>query len=217
MFVLDLPGHGRSHGPGRETIAGYAEAVVSLLDSIDALRGKRTVVGGHSMGGAIAQVVALNYPERVAGLVLIGTGAKLRVAPVLMDGVLSQFETVLALIADWSFGPSAPTEMKRLVLKAMRETDPAVLHADYRACGGFDILDRLSEINAPTLVVGGATDRMTPLRFSQYLANNIPRAELQVVEGAGHMMALEQPDAVATAVSEFMAGLESENPQRAIP
>ncbi len=204
VLALDLPGHGRSEGPGRGRIEDYAAVLVGFLEALDV---SRAVLGGHSMGGAIAQVVALDHPERVAGLVLIGTGAKLRVAPALLDVILTDFEAVLALMADWAFGPDAPAELKELGTKAMGQTQPAVLHGDFTACDLFDIRDRLAEIRVPTLVIGGTADKLTPVRFSRYLAEQIPGAQLEVLEGAGHMMALERPAAVAAAVTEFMSQL----------
>ncbi len=204
VLAPDLPGHGRSEGPGREAIGDYTRDVVSLLDALGV---ERTVVGGHSMGGAIAQAMALDHAERVAGLILIGTGAKLRVAPAVLDGILNDFEATVGLVVDWSFGPAATDDLKQLGIKAIRETDPAVLLGDYRACDRFDILDQLERIQTPTLVVGGTADRLTPLRFSRYLAENIDRARLEIIEGGGHMMALESPEEVGAAVDRFMAEL----------
>jgi pimeloyl-ACP methyl ester carboxylesterase len=204
VLALDLPGHGRSEGPGRGRIEDYVTDVVGFLEALSVTR---AVLGGHSMGGAVAQVLALDHPERVAGLVLIGTGAKLRVAPALLDVILTDLRAFLALMADWAFGPDAPAELKELGTKAMGETEPAVLHGDFTACDLFDIRDRLAEIRVPTLVIGGTADKMTPLRFSRYLADQISGAQLEILEGAGHMMALEQPASVAAAVTEFLSRL----------
>jgi len=204
VLAPDLPGHGRSEGPGREAIGDYTRDVVSLLDALGV---ERTVVGGQSMGGAIAQAMALDHAERVAGLILIGTGAKLRVAPAVLDGILNDFEATVGLVVDWSFGPAATDDLKQLGIKAIRETDPAVLLGDYRACDRFDIRDQLERIQTPTLVVGGTADRLTPLRFSRYLAENIDRARLEIIEGGGHMMALESPEEVGAVVDRFMAEL----------
>lgn len=201
---MDLPGHGRSDGPGCQSVEDYAAAVVGLLDALDM---NQAVVGGHSMGGAIAQTIALDYPERVAGLVLMGTGAKLRVAPALLDTVLNNFELSLALVAKWSFGPAAPAESRQLGIKVMKETGSTVLYGDFLACERFDVSDRLAEIQVPTLVIGGTADKMTPLKFSRSLAAGIPNARLESVEGAGHMFVLERPDPVAAAVAQFMTSL----------
>ena len=78
VYALDLPGHGRSGGPGRTDIGAYAEVVREFAD---ALKLPAFVLGGHSMGGAIALEFALRYGSRLAGLILVGTGARLRVAP----------------------------------------------------------------------------------------------------------------------------------------
>ena len=204
VVVLDLPGHGRSDGPAPESIEAYAAAVVGLLDALEVTK---AVVGGHSMGGAIAQTIALDYPGRVAGLVLMGTGARLRVSPALLDGILDDFERSLALIGKWSFSPAAPPDLRSLAIEVMRESGQSVLHADFLACDQFDVSDRLAEIQAPAVVIGGTADRMTPLKLSQRLVQGIPNASLETVEEGGHMFVLEQPGVVAAAVARFMSDL----------
>jgi pimeloyl-ACP methyl ester carboxylesterase len=209
VIVPDLPGHGRSDGPGRDTIGGYAAAVGHLLDAIGL---ERVVVGGHSMGGAIAQWMALAHPERIAGLVLIGTGAKLRVAPPLLEIVANDPPLAIETIVAWSFGPQASDEIRQLGVQALVGVDPAVLYGDLIACERFDVRDRLPEIEAPALVIGATKDRLTPLRFAHYLAKNLPHAELHVMQDAGHMMALERPGEVTDAVKTFLAGLTGRRP-----
>ncbi len=201
VLAVDLPGHGRSEAPACESIGAYAAAVVSL---IDALALKQVVVGGHSMGGAIAQTIALGHPDRVAGLVLMGTGPLLRVSPTLLGGILQDFERTVALIGKWSFSPDASPDLQRLAIGVMGEAGPDVLHADFLACDRFDVSDRLAEIHAPTLVIGGTADKMTPLKLSQALVQGIAGAELQVIQGGGHMFVLEQPGPVATAIMRFL-------------
>lgn len=201
VIVLDLPGHGRSQGPGRDEIADYATAVCELLSS---MKLDRVVMGGHSMGGAVAQWMALVQPERVAGLVLIGTGARLRVAPALLNAITSDPQGAVSTIVAWSFGPDASAGIRELGRVALEDVDPAVLYGDLVACDRFDIRHRLGEIKAPALVMGATVDRLMPVRFCEYLAENLPQADLQVVEGAGHMLALERPAEVAEAVQAFM-------------
>jgi pimeloyl-ACP methyl ester carboxylesterase len=94
--------------------------------------------------------------------------------------------------------------MTELAHARMAETPPAVLHGDFLACDQFDVLPRLGEILSPTLVICGEEDQLTPLKYSRFLAEAIPDARLEKVPKAGHMVMLEQPAAVTTAVKSFM-------------
>jgi pimeloyl-ACP methyl ester carboxylesterase len=204
VHALDLPGHGRSDGPGCDAISDYVAVLVGFLDATGTAR---AVLVGHSMGGGIAQMTALTHPERVAGLVLVGTGARLRVAPAILDGVLGDFEGAIELITRFAWATGAPEELVRLGRQAMAETPPQVLYGDFVACDSFDVLARLGEIGAPTLVVAGTADQLIPLKYGAYLAEHVPHARLVTLQGGGHMMALEQPGAVAAAVTEFLKEL----------
>lgn len=200
-FALDLPGHGHSTGAGCATILEYANAVRAFLDALNL---PRAVIIGVSMGGAIAQTMALEFPERLMGLGLIATGAKLRVAPQILDGLEHDFETAARmLVENYVASPASPTlpqageESKLALLKenSLRQllaTGKAVTVGDFRACDTFDVRGRLHEMNAPTLVLCGRDDKMTPLKYSEYLSQQIPQARLVVVEQAGHMVMLEQ-------------------------
>jgi pimeloyl-ACP methyl ester carboxylesterase len=79
-----------------------------------------------------------------------------------------------------------------------------VLHGDYTACDAFDVMERLEEVRCPTLALCGTADRLTPPKYSVYLRDHIPGAELVLVDAAGHMVMLEKPEVVARAVSQFV-------------
>jgi pimeloyl-ACP methyl ester carboxylesterase len=208
-YALDLPGHGQSQGPGRDSIQAYADWMIAFLDA--AGLGEATLVG-HSMGGAIALQVALQHPDRVAGLGLVATGARLRVAPALLEALQQDFQAAVALMGDWVFGPEAPQEMVRLGQRQLAATGPEVLYGDLVACDAFNTLGRLGEITALTLVLCGTQDRMTPVKYSVYLRDHIRGARLQTVEGAGHMLMIENPEAVVRALISF--ALLAEGAQR---
>jgi len=159
---------------------------------------------GAAMGGAIALDFALRYPYRLAGLILVGSGARLRVAPAILTGILSDFEATVDLVCDYAFGPNATERLKHLGRQRLLKTPPEVLHGDYTACDVFDVMERLEEVRCPTLVIGGTADRLTPPKYSIYLRDHIPGAELVLVDAAGHMVMLEKPDVVAKAVSKFI-------------
>lgn len=201
VIALDLPGHGRSPGPGRTDTRHYAGDVIALLD---ALRIEQAVVAGHSMGGAIAQQVALGWSRRAAGLVLLGTGAKLPVEPTLPQRIVVEPGPTIDWIMDWSWSAAAPPELKQLGRERLLAVPPAVLQGDYLACQSFDVRERLEQIAAPTLVVGAADDQMVRLKFSVTLSERIPQATLAVIEDAGHMFPLEQGAQVAHLVAQWM-------------
>ena len=201
VIVPDLPGHGRSPGPGLTSVPAYAAALTRLLD---ALALPAVLIAGHSMGGAIAQQIAVDQPERVAGLILLGTGSKLPVDPTLPERALADPEATARWVQDWAWYPTIPPEIKALGLERMLAVPPTVIQGDYAACQAFDLRNCLEQISAPTLVIGAQDDRMVPPKFSVTLAERIPQATLALLENAGHMFPQEQPDAVTTAITNWI-------------
>ncbi len=204
VYALDLPGHGKSEGPGRDSVTGYREVVAQFCRATGL---EQVVLIGHSMGGAIVQDVALHDPGRVAGLVLVGTGARLKVAPAIMDGLRADFTATAQAISEWAHGDRPPAQMKRLFLQRYLENDPATLYDDFLACDRFDLRPDLGRITAPALVICGTADRLTPPHYSELLAAKLPNARLVLISGAGHMVALEAATQVTDAVLEFVSGL----------
>ena len=203
---MDLPGHGKSEGVGRQVIAEYAADIIAFMD---ALKLRAAVIVGHSMGSAIALTLAIQHPRRVLGLGLIGSGARLRVAPALLESAANPatFASAVQMVTDFSYGPQADPRLKELGNQQMAETRPPVLYGDFLACDEFNVSDELPRLKIPTLVLVGKEDRMTPLKYSQALADGIPNARLQVIPDAGHMLMLEQPAEVASALAGFLSAI----------
>lgn len=201
VLALDLPGHGRSPGPPRADTLAYAVDVCRFLD---ALALPRAIIIGHSMGGAVAQRIALHTPDRVAGLVLLGTGSKLPVDPTLPQRIVDEPEKTVHWITEWAWNGRASHTLKERGRQQLLATAPGTLQADYRACQAFDVRDQIDQISAPTLVIGAADDRMVPPKFSRTLHVQIPNASLIIIEDAGHMFPLERPADVAGAISHWV-------------
>ena len=200
-ILVDLPGHGASAGPGRASVADYALDIVALLDalSIDSV-----IVLGHSMGGAIAQWLALEHAARTDALVLAGTGPRLPVNPALITGIVEASEATISGIVRWMWSKQAAEDLKQQSADIMLATEPTVIQADFMACDRFDVSLRLADIAVPTLILAGESDKMTPLSLSQALARGIAGSELAVVGDAGHMMLLEQPDHSAELMAAWL-------------
>ena len=209
ILAIDLPGHGASTGDGKEVIDAYARDVIGFMDDLDI---NQAVITGHSMGSAIAQMLSLDYPERIKALILIGSGAKLRVDPKLIHYCSSEstYPEAVSQVMEWAFSSQADQRLVELAGERMADTSHKVVHKDFLACNAFDIRDRVKDIQQPVLVICGSEDQMTPVRFSQFLIEELPAAYLEIVPKAGHMVMLEQPEIVATLIKGFIEELDSD-------
>lgn len=206
VYTLDLPGHGRSAPPALRTVGDLATIVTDFIEAIGI---RHLVVAGHSMGGAIAQMIGLRRPHYLAGLVLIGTGARLRVTDRILGQITTDFEGTIAFLAALQWADDTRLDLVAQATELLRDNSPEILQADFSACNSFDILDQLERIEVPTLVIVGAADIMTPQKYSQYLVDHIAAAHLVTIPDAGHMVFLEQPEATASAIVAFLRQLQS--------
>ncbi len=206
MIALDLPGHGKSEGVGRQIVGDYAADILRFLD---ALRLPSAVFVGHSLGSAIALTLALESPERVFALGLLGASPQLHVAPALLEAASrpSTFREAVQMVTDMGYSEYAGARLKELAAERMAGTRPTVFYGDFLACDAFNVSDRLSQIHIPTLVLGASQDVLTPPWRSSSLAAQIPGARLQMIYRAGHMLMLEQPEKVASALAGFFSSL----------
>jgi pimeloyl-ACP methyl ester carboxylesterase len=206
IFAPDLPGHGKSAGRGQQSIESYAQVIVNWLDILGL---QRAVFVGHSMGGAIALELALHHFEHVLGLGLISTGARMKVGQEILNVAASSttFHRAVEIVSSASFSPLADPHLVELAAARMAEMRPTVFYGDFLACEQFDISDKLRQICQPTLVLCGAEDQLIPPQNSQFLAAQIPNAQLEMIPRAGHMVMLEQPHAVASALSKFLGSV----------
>ncbi len=204
VITLDLPGHGKTAGTGRQSVQDYARDVAGFMDTLGLFR---AVFVGHAMGGAIALALALDYPDRVAGIGLISTGPILPIPSSVIENAVNLSTLPLAIksLQEISLGSQTPENLKGTVFKRLAETRQTLLLDDLLACDRFNVTDRLNAIRTPVLVVCGTDDKLTPLHFSEILSSQIPGAALQTVEGAGHMLVFEQPARLAKLVSVFLS------------
>lgn len=198
-LAVDLPGHGSSEGEAADRISTYREQIKDFIESAGL---SKAVLCGHSMGGAIAMDCALNYPENLAGLILVSTGARLKVAPKILETYREGKQNLS--LAKHLYGPDAREELVREGEKMLAETPPEVSYSDFTACDQFDAMEEISNIDLPTLVLCGEQDAMTPPKYSRSLAEKIPGARLELFPTGGHMLMQEQADQVNKAISRFL-------------
>jgi pimeloyl-ACP methyl ester carboxylesterase len=192
VIALDLNGHGRTQDRSDENI------VDSYLQDIDSVASQyeKPILAGHSMGGALAQLYALQNSDKLNGLVLVATGAKLRVANMVFDLLDTDFEGYLSAVEEFMFHKNTSKDLIEASVAEVRKCSVPVIRRDFELCNAFNIMDRQKEIQIPTLIIVGAQDMMTPVKYSQYLHSQIENSKLLVIENAGHMVMLEQSSKV---------------------
>jgi pimeloyl-ACP methyl ester carboxylesterase len=205
-WAVTLPGH-----PEGTRLGSVEEAAAWLVSEIDREVGQETpvVLVGHSLGGAIALQYALDH-EGVAGLVLIGSGARLRVGPRMLAGMEAAAERpdLAGAAAEMLFRglfEHVPGPFAEELYEICVALGPGAFLDDLRMCDRFDVRDRLGEIDIPTLAIVGTEDALTPPKYSRYLEAQMPDARALVIEGGTHFVMAEQPDRVNQAIADFIA------------
>ena len=201
-LAVDLPGHGNSEGAPSREVREYSDFI---FDFIERALGTKVILAGHSLGGAIAIDFALRFPDKLSGLILVCTGAKLRVAPSILENYKAGKPSPESV--NFSYSDFADPDLKKQTILEMRNTDPSVYYHDFLACDNFNYLDRIGAITVPTLVIGATNDLLTPPKYSQYLADTIPNAQLRIIERSGHMVMREQPEQLNALIKEFVISL----------
>lgn len=198
-IAVDLPGHGLSGGSPSDSIEAYSEFINSFSQCLLA---SPFFLAGHSMGGAVALDFALNYPERLAGLILVGTGSRLRVLPAILESFKNG--KTPENMAPALYAPGTQEAVIQAAAREIESTDPLVFYSDFIACNQFDVSGRLGEIDLPALVVTGGRDIMTPVKYGRFLADKLRKARLEVVENSGHITMLEQPEKLNILIHDFL-------------
>jgi pimeloyl-ACP methyl ester carboxylesterase len=193
---FDLRGHGDSGKPDgiRYTIEGFA---TDLLNVMDALAIDRAVIFGLSMGGAVVMQFALDHPERVSGLGLIGTTAHGLGPMVQADNVIARIKQVGTAAASkevivHSFSSHTDAAIVEWAEREVVKTPQHVAEPAIRSLSEFDIRDRLVDLTVPTLIVVGEEDQITPVASSRLLHDLIPDSELHIIPKAAHFPMLER-------------------------
>lgn len=207
-LAVDLRGHGGSSRPdGEWSIAAMARDVARLLRNLGA---EKAHLVGLSMGGAVAQQFALDYPYAVASLVLANTfcglanGSQGAVDEALRFIEGNSMQAVATRRITDAFSDAVDPELRDHVVGRVARCDKASYVRAARALGAFSVRDRLGEISTPTLVLVGALDRVTPPALSEEIANRVTGARLVRIAGAGHISNLERPDEFNHALLEFL-------------
>jgi pimeloyl-ACP methyl ester carboxylesterase len=204
--AVNLPGH--SHG---QPLKSVEECVDWLRKYIAGREHKDVVLAGHSLGGAITLMYALRYPQELRGIIIIGSGARLRVHPRYLapceEAIRGNSQEWYQVIEE--IYRLTPEDYKREVVEKQKAIGPAVMLNDFLCCDRFDIMDRVHEIKLPALIICGELDVMTPVKYANYLGAKIANSRVVIIPQAGHLVLAEKPRAVNKAIEEFINGISS--------
>ncbi len=197
--AVSLPGH-----PGGEALESVEEIAGWFARYVDWKHAGRAVAVGNSLGGAVALRWALDFPEQVAGLVLIGSGARLRVSPKIFEMLDQHWPACISTLADLALSPGASPALRERVRGWHELVGVESTRRDYLACDKFDVMPELGTLRAPTLIVVGSEDQLTPPKYSTYLHDRIAGSALTIIDGAGHIAMAERPAEVNAAIGKFL-------------
>jgi 3-oxoadipate enol-lactonase len=211
VLLYDIRGHGKSAASGDSyTLPELASDVAALLDNLQI---SRATFVGLSVGGMIGQVFALQYPEKLSGLVLCSTGSRTeqqakatiedRINQVRAEGLKNQVQSTLARWFSPSFVEQAPVTMSwvsDLILATSVE--------GYIGCGraiqALDITEALSEIRVKTLLIPGEHDLAFPEKLSREIQKKIANSDLRLLRGAAHLGNVEQAHLFNEVLLDFL-------------
>jgi pimeloyl-ACP methyl ester carboxylesterase len=199
--ALDLPGHGSSDGSGKDTVEDYTVAVNGLIETIDA---PNPIACGLSMGGAIAQQLLMDYPRRWAAGILIGTGAKLKVAPDIFEAIETDFLGCVDMIAKFAASNKTDPKLLQTFQEDFAKCKPEVVLGDFRACDRFDVREKLSAIEVPVLIITSEDDMLMPPKYGDFLEKSIKNSQRIHIVDAGHVAPMEKADDVNGAIKSFL-------------
>ena len=209
-MAVDLPGHGKSFGDAKTSVAAYADWIIDLLDN--GAVGKAALVG-NSLGSLIALDCAARHGTRVSQIALLGTSVPMPVADTLLEAARHRPAEAFDMLniwghapqLKWGRNPTPGTSSMMAYRRLLAQSRPGALATDLAACHAFAGNDAFfAAIQAPTLVVAGGRDMMTPPKSSQALAARIPGCRIVLLEETGHCMMQEAPGRTLDALRNFL-------------
>lgn len=211
VMAVDLPGHGRSDDlPELASVEDHAAWLHEMIQATEL--GPATVVG-HSMGSCITATFGATYGDAVAGVVLIGSAMQILVNDQLLHDCLNNQRAAIDFLMGFGLdnrykacsspvpGVSVPLGMTAIMMR----TAPEIFQRDFQICKVWDGAAYAKKLQAPTLVLSGETDRLTPAKMGRALADTLANSQLEILPNVGHMLPAEAPRQVMLSLRNFLS------------
>ncbi|MHA2295180.1 MAG: alpha/beta fold hydrolase [Candidatus Hodarchaeales archaeon] len=203
IIAVDLPRHGESGGEELESIEAMSKAIHELVHQEFTHLLPMTFIG-HSMGGAIVQQYTLEHPQDVHAAVLVDTGAKLKVSDLIFEAIAEDKHKAVDFILKFAFHEKADRRVVEKSREQMLKCPTNVMLEDFKACNVFNKIKEVKNITSPVLIICGNEDKLTPLKYSNYLHNSIHGSIFVRIAEAGHNTMLEKPDMFNHTIKQFL-------------
>ncbi|MCY7388304.1 MAG: alpha/beta hydrolase [Burkholderiales bacterium] len=206
----DLPGHGKSFGDAKVSIAANTDWLMNLLDNGNIAS---AALVGHSMGSLVALDATARYRSRVSQIALIGASVPMPVSDTLMDAALNRPNDAMDMLNIWGHAPQLKwgrnatpgTSTMMAGARSLAQSRPGVMAKDLTACRAFEMDDAtLAAIAIPILIVAGSNDLLTPAKAAKALAARLANVTMITLPEAGHSMMQEAPGKVLDALKGFL-------------
>jgi pimeloyl-ACP methyl ester carboxylesterase len=159
------------------------------------------------MGGAITQQLLFDNRDQIRAGILISTGARLKVAPAIFEGIKNDYSGFVDMIGEFAASKKTDPKLLQPFKEDMARCNPGITLGDFQACNDFDVMERLSSIDVPVLVVTAEDDMLTPPKYGEALEKGIKHATRVHIPEAGHIVPMEKPDEINKAIMEFLDNL----------
>lgn len=215
VLTYDLRGHGESEKPADGSFS-FESHTADLLALLNGLGIERTALVGWSMGVSIAIAFAVAHPERVSRLILIGGTPMLVARPdfpyamppeqqaALIAAASQDFNGLMKLFGQMMMPEEHAPELDDWLRGIAHQCGSEVYVAIMQQAAPVDLRPQIAQVTAPTLVLHGALDGICPLPAGQYIAEQIPGARFEVLEGVGHAPFLTRPEVVDPHLTQFL-------------
>ena len=212
-IALDVRGHGESGKPDKPySIKLFSDDLYEFCQKINISQAHFL---GLSMGGAIAQQLALDHPEKIRSLLLVSTFSyiddqahhaftQLR-QNLLTGGYPAFFDEVVKLAFTPEYIAANPGPIAELREKRIRMNSPLAIGRAMDACMAFNLRDEIAKITLPTLIVSGREDVFTPIHLAEQIHHSIRGSEWKILEGVGHNLYIEKAPQLVEVVLEFLS------------
>jgi pimeloyl-ACP methyl ester carboxylesterase len=206
VIAVDLPGHGRSGGEAKTSVEELGDWLMALLDSLQV---PRVAIAGHSLGSLVALDCAARHPGRVRAIAMVAGTAPMPVSDAILEASANNDHAAFDMLTQWGYskrhqygGNSNPGMwMIGSTLRLFERSRPGVLYTDMNACNNYHAgLERAAAVQCPVLLVLGREDRLTPVRATEALQAALQCPDVSILEGAGHTLMIEAPNALLDAL-----------------